>query len=75
LIKGLRGKADRNFDGLVSAEEAFDFARIKTIRRTTIYGYLLFVFHKSLFIQHPQICDGWPTEENNSEELILASSN
>lgn len=73
LMKALRGKADKNFDSFISAEEAFEFAKVKTIRRTTIYGYLLFVFHKSLFIQHPQIYDGWPSEENNTEELILVS--
>lgn len=68
-IKGLNGPADKNQDNMISAEESFNYARIRTIRRSTIYAVLLFIFHKSLFIQHPQIYDGWPSEQNNNEEL------
>jgi len=75
LINGLRGKADTNSDGYVSAEEAFNYAKIRTIRRSTIYAFLLFIFHKSLLIQHPQIYDGWPSEENNKRELKLVPTN
>ena len=71
LIRGLKGKADKNSDGYVSVEEAFKYAEIRTIIRSTVYGFLLFVFHKSLFNQHPQIYDGWPSEEDNKEELKL----
>lgn len=73
LIKGLRGEADKNHDGNISAEEAFEYAKIYTIKRSTIYAYLLFIFHRALFIQHPQMYDGWPSEENNEEELKLIS--
>ncbi len=73
LINGLKGPADTNKDNIISAEESFNYAKIKTIRRSTIYGVLLFIFHKSLFIQHPQIYDGWPSEENNKEELKFIS--
>jgi hypothetical protein len=71
LIKGLRGKADENNDDFITAEEAFEFARIRTRLRSTIYAFLLFIFHGALFIQHPQIYDAWPSEENNEEDLIL----
>ena len=71
LIKGLRGWADKNRDGLITAEEAFEFAQIRTRLRSTIYGYLLYILHGKLLIQHPQIYDGWPSEENNEEELKL----
>ena len=70
-IKGLRGKADKNCDGFVTAEESFRYAKLRTIIRSTIYGILLFILHGALFNQHPQIYDGWPSEENNKEELKL----
>ena len=71
LIRGLEGKADKNHDGIITAEEVYEFAKIRTIIRSTFYGFLLLIFHKDLFIQHPQIYDGWPSEENNKEELKL----
>jgi hypothetical protein len=69
LIKGLTGPADANSNGIISVEESFKYAEEFTIKRSTIYAYLLFIFHRSLFIQYPQIYDGWPSEENNEEEL------
>lgn len=71
LIRGLRGLADKNCDGYISAEEAFKYAEIRTIKISTIFGYILYIFHRELFNQHPQLYDGWPLEENNEEELIL----
>lgn len=71
IVKGLSGLADFNSDGFISAEEAYEYSKIYTIKRSTIFAYLLFIFHKSLFVQHPQIYDGWPSEENNIEELKL----
>ncbi len=73
LIKGLEGKADKNNDGYVSVEEAYEYVKIYTIKRSTIFANFLFIFHKTLLnhIQHPQIYDGWPSEENNEEELKL----
>jgi len=71
INKGLTGKADKNRDGFVSAEEIYRFAELPTKIRSTIYGFLLFIFHKALFNQHPQIYDGWPSTENNKEELKL----
>ena len=75
LIKGLKGKADQNRDGYITAEEAFRYAKKLTTRRSTIYSFLLFIFHRKFLIQHPQIYDGWPSEENNEEELRLISIN
>ena len=71
LIKGLGGSADANSDGIISVEEPFKYAEKITIKRSTIYAFLLFIFHRSLFIQYPQLYDGWPSEENNEEELKL----
>ena len=70
-MKGLKGRADKNYDGFITAEEAFEYAEIRTRLRSTAYGFLLFIFHKHIKNQHPQIYDGWPYEENNEEELIL----
>ena len=74
FLKGLKGGADKNYDNIITVEEAFEYAKIYTVKRSTIYGYLFFIFHGSLFIQHPQIYDGWPSEENNEEELKFISS-
>jgi hypothetical protein len=71
LIRGLRGKADINCDGYITVEESFNYAKFYTIKRSVIYAYFLFIFHKALFIQHPQIYDGWPSEEDNEKEMIL----
>jgi len=71
VLKGLNGRADLNSDNFISAEEIFNYAKIRTIRRSTVYAFLLFIFHGSLLIQHPQIYDGWPSELYNKEELVL----
>jgi hypothetical protein len=73
VVKSFSGDGDMNFDGYISAEEVYDYARFYTIRRSTFYGFLLVLLHRSLFIQHPQMYDGWPSEENNIEELRLIS--
>jgi hypothetical protein len=74
LFRGLRGFADLNKDKIITAEEAFFYAEKPTIRRSTIYATLFslipFIPHE-FFPQHPQLYDGWPTLENNSEELPL----
>jgi hypothetical protein len=77
FIEGLRGPAEKNNDGYISVEEAYEYAKIYTIERSTFFAKLLYVFHKTLenHIQHPQIYDGWPSEENNQSELKLISHN
>lgn len=68
LIQGLRGFADKNGDKCVSAEECFDFT-IKPVQfRSKIYNWML---TGTASTQNPEIFDGWPTEENNDEELML----
>jgi hypothetical protein len=75
INRGLKGWADRNRDGFITAEEAFTFAYGITVRRSTFFAILLYIVHGRLIIQHPQIYDGWPTEENNEEELKLTKIN
>jgi len=76
FMKGLRGRADKNNDGYVSVEEAHQYAKYYTIKRSTIYAYILLIFHKTLknHIQHPQIYDAWPSENNNAKEMILVKN-
>jgi len=61
LLEAFDGQADNNHDSWVSAEEAFNYAAPKT----TDYFKKI---HRSV---HPQIYDGYPTEENNTEELPI----
>jgi hypothetical protein len=69
LTKGLRGFADMNKDHCVSVEEAFRYAEFPVTIRSLIFTILAPVVKP--FIQHPQIYDGWPTEEDNSSDLVL----
>jgi len=73
LNLGLRGWADKNRDRHITAEETFAYAYKRTFRRSTIFAIILYIVHLELIYQQPQIYDGWPTEENNEEELILIS--
>ena len=70
-VKGLQNHADRNNDKCVSAEEMFEY----TVGPVEFRAYLLSFFHPRRPIgsssQHPQMYDGWPTEEDNADELIL----
>ncbi len=68
LIQGLRGRADLNHDGFVSAEEALKYTEGPVAFRSTINN---FIFSHKLVSQHPQLSDGWPSVENNTEELKL----
>jgi len=68
LIQGLKGRADLNYDGFVSAEEALIYTKEPVAFRSTIFNQL---FDKQESTQHPQLYDGWPSEENNTKELKL----
>jgi len=74
LFMGLKGPADSNEDQWISAEEAYRYAEIPTIKRSTllarIFSFIPFIPHE-FFPQHPQLYDGWPSEEGNSQELPL----
>jgi len=71
VIQGLKGLADRDFDKWVSAEEAFNYAKFPTIIRSTILNILVYLIEPVPLTQHPQLYDGWPTEENNHLELKI----
>jgi len=61
--------ADLNNDGFVSAEEALKYTEEPVAFRSTIFNRL---FNKDAPpTQHPQLYDGWPSVENNTEELKL----
>jgi len=74
LFKGLLGPADINDDMWISAEEAFNYAEALTIKRSSILASifsLIPVMPNDFVSQHPQLYDGWPSIEENSEELQL----
>ena len=70
-IKGLQGNADLNNDNLISAEELFTY----TVEPVQFRAYLISLFSSRIPIggssQHPELYDGWPSEEDNADELIL----
>jgi hypothetical protein len=68
IIKGLDGRADKNHDRWVSAEELYEFAEPRTINRSYISSIFLGIEPDS---QYPQIYDGWPSEDENESELLL----
>jgi len=74
LIKGMKGDADANGDGWVSAEESFYYAEIPTILRSSLLS-LIFLLHPFVRLrpQHPQIYDGWPSQENSGAQLKLVN--
>jgi hypothetical protein len=58
----------------ISAEESYKYAESLTIKRSAIYAFVYslipFIPHE-FSPQHPQIFDGWPSIENNNDELNL----
>lgn len=68
LIQGLKGSVDLNHDGFVSVEEALNYTKKPVAFRSTIFNQL---FDKQESTQHPQLYDGWPSKESNTEELKL----
>jgi len=74
LFKGLSGPADLNNDMKISAEEAYKYAEYPTIKRSSIFAFIYslipFIPHE-FSAQHPQIFDGWPSIEDNDDELNL----
>jgi hypothetical protein len=68
FTKGLNGRADKNNDNFVSAEETLSYAELPVMIRSTLYNLIR---SRILETQHPQIYDGWPTEENNEDELNI----
>jgi len=71
LIQGLKGRADKNNDKFVSAEEAFSYAKLPTIIRSTIFNLIVYLIEPVPLTQHPQLYDGWPTSDNNHQDLNI----
>jgi hypothetical protein len=71
IIQGLKGRADKNSDEFVSTEEAFNYAKVPTMIRSTILNFIVYLIEPVPLTQHPQIYDGWPSEENNQQELKI----
>ena len=72
-IRGLQGKADLNNDLSISAEELFHY----TVEPVQIRSFILNLFYPRRpngISQHPQLYDGWPSDEDNSDELLLIQS-
>jgi hypothetical protein len=69
IVKGLRGPADANDDGKISIEEAFQYSLFPVHLRSFLYSFLL--PYVQAYVMHPQMYDGWPTAEDNSEELYI----
>jgi hypothetical protein len=68
VIQGLKGFADEDKDKIISAEELLDYT-IKPVQfRSKIYNWMLTGIYN---IQNPEIYDGWPTEEENMNELEI----
>jgi len=68
LIKAFRGRADKNNDNWISLEETYQYTNMPVMIRSTLFNLLT---SHQLSTQHPQIYDGWPTEENNQADLQL----
>ncbi len=68
LVKGLSRKADKNDDNFVSAEEVYEYT-IKPVQfRSQIYMWLTAGIKGQ---QNPVIFDGWPSIQDNEEQLTL----
>lgn len=71
VTQGFKGRADKNSNDWVSAEEAFNYAHLPTMIRSTIFNILYYFIEPVPLTQHPQLFDGWPTVENNQQELDI----
>jgi parallel beta-helix repeat protein len=68
LIQGLKGHADENNDKRITAEELLRYTIEPVQFRSKIFNWIT---SGVATIQHPQMYDGWPSKENNTEELTL----
>jgi parallel beta-helix repeat protein len=68
LIQGLKGYADANNDKSITAEELLNYTIEPVQFRSKIYNWMTIGVAN---IQHPELYDGWPSENNNIEELTL----
>jgi hypothetical protein len=68
LIKGLKGWADTNHDNTITAEELLHYTKLPVQIRSNIYNW---IHTRYFYTQHPLLFDGWPTIENNQQELKI----
>jgi hypothetical protein len=68
MVKGLKGRADLDKNNFVSAEELLEYTIIPVQFRSKIYIWL--VAHIQA-VQTPCIFDGWPSIQDNEDELSL----
>ena len=68
VIQGLKGHADENNDKSITAEELLRYTIEPVQFRSKLYNQILTGVAD---IQHPGLYDGWPSENNNTEELTL----
>jgi len=72
LLKGLNGPADNNNDNIITAEEAYTYAKLPTTLHSITLWIQLFIHpFISPHLQHPQLFDGYPTITENTEDLPL----
>jgi len=68
IIQGLNGFADSDKNKIISAEELLEHT-IKPVQfRSKIYNWMLTGVP---IIQNPEIYDGWPSAEDNYDELEI----
>jgi parallel beta-helix repeat protein len=68
LIQGLKGRADKNHDKIITAEELFQYTVKPVQLRSIIYTQIAV---GKATMQTPELSDEWPTTQNSTEELPL----
>jgi hypothetical protein len=68
LIQGMKGRADHNKDNIISAEELLHFTTLPVLIRSQINYWL---HSRQFYTQHTLLFDGWPTIEDNEQELVI----
>ena len=68
IIQGLKGYADDDKNKIITAEELLDYS-IKPVQfRSKIYNWMSSGIPN---VQNPDLYDGWPSEEDNLDELEI----
>jgi hypothetical protein len=71
LIQGMKGRADHNHNNIISAEELLHYTKLPVQIRSNINTWLQ---TRYFYTQHPLLFDGWPTIENNEQELPIITT-
>ena len=72
VANGLNGWADSNRDRWISAEEMFNYTETMVSFRMTLSNL---INPNNSRQQHPQLFDGWPSEDDNTEQLKILNLN